>query len=367
MSPKIFSFFSGAGFLDLGFEKSGYDIVFANELCDDFARVYRYARSNMNISAPKYGLIECSIDDFLEEKNKELKAQISEAKESGELIGFIGGPPCPDFSVAGKNKGAEGKHGVLSQVYMDLICDTKPDFFLFENVKGLWRTARHRAFFDSLQTQAKEAGYCLTRKLVNSLEYGAPQDRDRILLIGVHQRVLRSVRKDQELNDFLWLEPGQLSIDTIKAMPWPTRSPFGDTPVCPENILVEQTADYWFKKNQVTQHPNGDEFFTPRAGLAKMMVIEEGDDSKKSYKRLHRWRFSPTVCYGNNEVHLHPFEARRLSVAEALALQSLPREFILPKDMSLSAKFKTIGNGVPFLLSQAIATKLKVYLEENTK
>ena len=86
-----------------------------------------------------------------------------------------------------------------------------------------------------------------------------------------------------------------------------------------------------------------------------MLSVAEGDDSKKSYKRLHRWRYSPTVAYGNNEVHLHPYKARRLTVAEALALQSLPKNFSLPPKMSLTDKFKTIGNGVPFMLSSGIA------------
>ena len=73
MSPQIFSFFSGAGFLDLGFEKSGYNIVFANELCEDFAQVYRHARSVMGITEPMFGLSECSIEDFLEDKRKLFK------------------------------------------------------------------------------------------------------------------------------------------------------------------------------------------------------------------------------------------------------------------------------------------------------
>lgn len=209
------------------------------------------------------------------------------------------------------------------------------------------------------------AGYCLTRKLVNSLEYGAPQDRDRILLIGIHERVLKTIPTDQELSDFEWLPQDALSVEQIKALPWPTRNPFGTSPECPNNILEQQTVAYWFNKNDVAHHPNGNDFFIPRAGLAKMQVIDEGDDCKKSYKRLHRWRFSPTVCYGNNEVHLHPWLPRRLSVAEALALQSLPKEFELPKNMSLSSKFKTIGNGVPFVLSKAIAERLKRYLESH--
>ena len=98
-----------------------------------------------------------------------------------------------------------------------------------------------------------------------------------------------------------------------------------------------------------------------------MLSVAEGDDSKKSYKRLHRWRYSPTVAYGNNEVHLHPYKARRLTVAEALALQSLPKDFILPPDMSLTDKFKTTGNGVPFMLSSGIAKTIYDFMEEGLK
>ena len=109
----------------------------------------------------------------------------------------------------------------------------------------------------------------------------------------------------------------------------------------------------------------GEPFFTPKAGKAKMEVIDEGDDSKKSYKRLHRWRYSPTVAYGNNEVHLHPYKTRRLSAAEALSLQTLPKEFVLPTEMTLTDKFKTIGNGVPYILSSGIARTIYDFLEDN--
>ena len=94
-----------------------------------------------------------------------------------------------------------------------------------------------------------------------------------------------------------------------------------------------------------------------------MQIIQEGDVRKKCYKRLHRWRYSPTAAYGNNEVHLHPYKIRRLSVAEALAIQSLPKEFCLPPEMTLTDKFKTIGNGVPYLAAKGIAETIKGYLE----
>jgi DNA (cytosine-5)-methyltransferase 1 len=118
-------------------------------------------------------------------------------------------------------------------------------------------------------------------------------------------------------------------------------------------------------KNDVNHHPNSHHCFTPRAGLSRFLSVLEGDDSKKSYKRLHRWRYSPTACYGNNEVHLHPYQARRISVAEALAIQSLPPEFELPTEMSLTDMFKSIGNGVPFLAAKGLATTIDEFLSGN--
>jgi DNA (cytosine-5)-methyltransferase 1 len=102
----------------------------------------------------------------------------------------------------------------------------------------------------------------------------------------------------------------------------------------------------------------------PRAGLARFLSVDEGDDSKKSYKRLHRWRYSPTAAYGNNEVHLHPYEPRRINVAEALAIQSLPADFELPPTMTLSNMFKTVGNGVPYLAALGLANSIKKHLGE---
>jgi DNA (cytosine-5)-methyltransferase 1 len=133
----------------------------------------------------------------------------------------------------------------------------------------------------------------------------------------------------------------------------------------PIDIPAELTVEYWFKKNNVEQHPNANHYFTPRAGLSKFEVIEEGDDLKKSYKRLHRWRYSPTAAYGNNEVHLHPYKSRRISAAEALAIQSLPENFVIPDNITLSDMFKTIGNGVPYLAAKGLAETIFDFIYNN--
>ena len=339
---KIFSFFSGSGFLDLGFEMNGFEIQFVNEFHPAFMNAYQYSREKMGLSKPIYGYFQGDINEFLMSKKNEIEEWIRQAREDGSLVGFIGGPPCPDFSIAGKNKGREGDNGKLSLSYTNLIIQMKPDFFLFENVQ--------------------EAGFTTTERLTNALEYGAPQDRDRILLFGVQKNVIGK----KSLEEFPWEKYQKYSVEQTKKLPWPNTNAFvrDSVTICPSGIPKELTVQYWFEKNDVANHPNENDYFQPRSGLVRMQTIEEGDVSKKSYKRLHRWRYSPTVAYGNNEVHLHPYKERRISAAEAMSLQTLPKAFELPKDMTLTDKFKTIGNGVPYLLSCGIARTIYDFLLE---
>ncbi|WP_425638799.1 DNA cytosine methyltransferase [Algoriphagus yeomjeoni] len=366
----IFSFFAGAGFLDLGFEKtSGFETVFVNEYHAPFMEIYKGSRENLGIKKPILGHHVQDISGFLEDSRlRVLSKDLDKTKQSFDVTGFIGGPPCPDFSVGGKNKGKEGENGKLSGTYIELICKTKPDFFLFENVKGLWRTKKHRAFYESLKSKLQKNGYSLTERLINAIEYGAPQDRDRIILIGFHKDFLK--RKDyahnqtQFLWNFDWDIARKYDAKTIFNLEWPQIEPFlsnGLRPA-PYGLLKELSVNHWFKKNDVENHPNSSKYFQPRAGLVKFQTISEGDDKKKSYKRLHRWRYSPTAAYGNNEVHLHPFLPRRISVAEALSLQSLPKEFVIPDHITLSNSFKAIGNGVPFLAAKGLALTILNFL-----
>lgn len=362
---SIFSFFSGSGFLDLGFDLSGFNIVYASEIHSPFLEAYRYSRQRLKLPLPRYGCNENAEADIVNLVRKETTVNLGElvqdCRRENELVGFIGGPPCPDFSIGGKNRGHEGENGKLSASYIELICQHQPDFFLFENVKGLWGTKKHRIFFEQLKLQLIQAGYALTDRLINSLEYGVPQTRDRIILLGFRNELVQEVG----VESFPWEKYVTHSKTQTLSCPWPITSPFqADSAIpCPDHIPQELTVEYWFQKNDVLNHPNAQHCFTPRAGLKRFESVDEGDDSKKSYKRLHRWRYSPTACYGNNEVHLHPYKARRLSAAEALAIQSLPKDFALPDHLSLSNMFKTIGNGVPYLASKALALAISEFCD----
>jgi len=370
----IFSFFTGAGFLDLGFEKAGFKSYFASEIDGNFAAVYRYSRRQMKIAEPVYGLHEGDVCEYLDDakKSAELGCMVNNAKKEVSLVGFIGGPPCPDFSVANANaQGEDGKRGQLTRVYVEIICKQKPDFFVLENVKGLISTAKHRAFFQRMITQLKDCGYATTYRLINALEYGAAQDRQRIILVGVKRSLCKGYfdRDTNQLHNFPWGDFIRFPMDAVSKACWPGVDGFVENGKrdMPDGVIRELTVQHWFDKNDVANHPNANDFFIPRAGLAKMRVYAEGDDSKKCYKRLHRWRYSPTACYGNNEVHLHPYKARRLSVAETLAIQSLPKAFALPPEIPLSSKFKTIGNGVPYVAANGVAKTLMAFLKEIAK
>lgn len=348
---RVCSFFSGLGFLDLGFEAEGFKIDLVNEIHDPFLAAYQHSRKHLQIfNGTAYS--NDSIELLLKRKNAKVDSLLREVSQENFSL-FIGGPPCPDFSVGGKNRGKEGRNGRLSQTYIDLICLYKPTAFLFENVKGLWRTKRHREFYESLKRKLIRHGYQLTDRLTNALEFGVPQDRDRIFLIGVKKDFINA-DGHASLEHFKW----ELHMKYPGARDMP-RKVLLQSEKLPDPIPRELTVECWFEKNKVKHHPNYSHGFAPRAGLAKFKSIKEGDDSKKSFKRLHRLRYSPTAAYGNNEVHVHPTEPRRINAAEALAIQSLPPSFRLPDDMTLTNMFKGIGNGVPYLLSRGLARTLR--------
>lgn len=372
MRPKqkgkipVLSFFTGAGFLDIGFTRAGFDVVWHNEYSKEFARGFKYGYSRLT-GKPEPHVTVGDITD-LKDPNEILKTAFGK-KGPPSIWGVIGGPPCPDFSVGGKNRGEQGENGILSQTYMKRIMELQPTFFLFENVPGLFRTDKHRRFLNELRHWAEEL-YTTDIKLLNALEFGVPQDRERVFFIGIRRDWLQANGKEPTLERYNpvaftgnWFPyPAPLYPEVKKEYDWPKKDPFGGHPLRPTAVPSELTVAYWLLDPKIHALPNQGEHFEPKS--RKFHEVEEGDDRKKSFKRLHRYRYAPTSAYGNNEVHLHPTEPRRLTVREALRLQSVPDEYALPTDMSLSDKFKTIGNGVPVKLAQTVASTIRQFLTE---
>ena len=381
----IYSFFSCSGFLDLGFELADgrpYAIRMANEINEDFRKCYRYAREHLKepISVSDNFIFPNSIEDFVqwggkprkgrEATYKKFDALLKADRDAKRIIGFIGGPPCPDFSVAGLNAGKNGNVGPLSSKYVRLINQEEPHFFLFENVKGLLASEKHQTYFHSLCQKLSEK-YFISYRLVNALWYGVPQYRERLIIVGVRRDLLSgfSHRKlDQQLK---WESFQRLKESVIKnRTKWPLSQPYTPDPTLPRPQMncgiAELTVHDWWIRNDVLHHPNQINQTCPKTHTRhRYESIREGNSKGKSYHRLHRWKYAFTACYGHNEVPLHPWEPRRISVAEALATQSLPADFALPPTMKISALFKAVGNGVPFLMAQGLANMINSFLVNN--
>ena len=361
----LLSFFSGGGFLDLGFEQAGFDVVWSNEVNESFADMYRAGISSWRKAVGRANGKDCPMVNQSSIDNLNTHVILKEAFGSvpPEFFGVIGGPPCQDFSPAGKDLGAEGSRGKLTQTFANVVCDLRPSFFFMENVPGLIRK-KHRKFFQQIVAQLEDGklGYLTSDTVLNALEYGVPQHRERLFLIGFRKDILedgylRSVLLKQNKDWFPWPHPPYKG---AKDLDWPATSPFGcEAPPVPANIPLELTVGRYVG-DDAEQLPNGREAFTPYS--KKFTQIKEGDVSGKSFKRLHRYRYSPTVWYGNNEVHLHPWKPRRLTVREALRIQSVPDEYVLPPENTLTDKFRVISNGVPSRLARHIADALLQYI-----
>jgi DNA (cytosine-5)-methyltransferase 1 len=386
VSPQnipLLSFFAGAGFLDIGFMQAGFDIIWRNEYNPFFVKGFEYAMAQIpHLNSNGNGKVHNthSITDLTVSR---IAREAFHNLPTPEIFGIIGGPPCPDFAKGGKNRGREGDHGKLSQIYINTIIELKPTFFLFENVPGLLRTKKHRQFLYELLSQLAEY-YYLDLNVLNALEYGVPQDRERLFIIGFLKKWAEQSRDMHLLTKWHNQEAGLLSHKDLRdyevsgkehwftwpvrryeqakiRYAWPEQSPFGAEPEKPMGIPDELMIGSIFSaKDEITTLPNGLEAFEPRS--SKFTTIEEGDVSRKSFKRLHRWRYSPAAAYGNNEVHLHPTLPRRLTVREALRIQTVPDTYAFPQELPLSHKFKMIGNGVPVKLAYALATSFASFL-----
>jgi len=360
----VISFFTGGGFLDMGFEKAGFNIVWTNEFNTSYADFYSFGmtawrKANSSSKAEAKITSTKSINqiygpDIIKEAFK---------GEKPPLFGSIGGPPCTDFSSGGKHNGSNGKNGKLTRIYVNRICSIMPSFFVLENVPGLYRTKKHRHFLNSLMKKLESRDYCLDVNILNSLDFGLPQDRERFFMVGIKRNIVKKclgrIVKEKERNWFPWPEPKYKNAK--QTYPWPDVVNNGAKPTKPSSIPTELMVHSLFNKNNdPAKLPNGNDYFN--AYSKKFGIIKEGDTHRKSFKRLHRYRFSPTACYGHNEVHLHPWEKRRLSVREAMRIQGIPDTYILPEDAPLSTKFKLVSNGVPVPLSHVVAKSLMAIL-----
>ena len=356
----LLSFFTGGGFLDMGFEKKGFYTVWANEKNERFVEYFLHGYSSWQKSRRRGIKLP-----YIETRPIEELSPISVIRRAfpqgkPEFFGIIGGPPCPDFSQAGNHAGKNGSNGKLTAYYVQMIQSLKPTFFVLENVSGLAKYKKHRKHLEEIISSLINSGYLVDFRILNALEFGVPQHRERLFLIGFKKKSLY-LNSHANGSWFSWPENKKYK-DAKILFDWPDKNKFREKIRKPRNLPIELcVGNYMLSEKQTKYVPNGNNFFLPHSKRFKK--IAEGDTSRKSFKRLHRYRYSPTACYGNNEVHLHPTEPRRISLREAMRLQGIPDEYILPDDIFLQPSFKMISNGVPVPLAEQVASSIQKALK----
>lgn len=361
----ILSFFSGGGFLDMGFEQAGFEVVWANEFDKTFAELHVAGMSSWRKSRGMDNKVEVlNTKSVTHLNNCEI---ISEAFPNGKpgVFGIVGGPPCQDFSMNGSLRGFDGERGKLTIVFFDKILQLKPSFFVMENVTGLTKRKETKEYLESF-LQKVEDEYYVDHDKLNSLNYGVAQHRERVFFIGVRKDFISKNRIDVDLSKRWFPFPiNEKYQNAAKKYRWGELDPFDNQPQKPEETPLELCVESCLiPTNELAIIPNAKEFFTLHKSVNELTKISEGETNRPSFKRLHRFRYSPTACYGNNEVHLHPYLNRRLSIREALRLQGVPDEYVLPPAVSLTKKFKMVGNGVPVPLAREVADAVMNFIND---
>lgn len=166
------SLFSGAGGMDVGFENAGFETVFANEFDHDAADAWRINRPKM-----KDVMVEGDINEHINELSK-----------FHDIDVVFGGPPCQGFSVAGKMN-PDDERSQLVWRFMDAVEIVRPRVFVMENVAALGRLKKWESVREGIIRRGKSLGYDVSFKVHHTPDYGVPENRDRVIFIGVRNDI----------------------------------------------------------------------------------------------------------------------------------------------------------------------------------
>lgn len=328
--PKIISLFSGCGGLDLGFHQCGYETIWANDFNEWAAKTFSHNFGDVM----HCGDVE-QIDPYTDKTIPEC-----------DLI--LGGFPCQDFSMIWKRPGLNGERGNLYKSFLRFIDAKKPKAFIAENVKGLLSANKHKAIKTIISDFENIApGYLVKVQLYNFANYGVPQFRERVLIVGI--------RKNTGFN---------------LIHPAPTHGT-KTTPYVTAGQAFEDVEKVQFNNNLMNPKPKTIEMLK--------MISEGGNftDIPKDhplyvkgmishvYRRIHRDEPSKTIIAagGGGTWGYHYPEPRPLTNRERARLQSFPDDFFFVG--SNTEVRRQIGNAVPPVGVHAIAKEIMPLFEEN--
>lgn len=337
--PTTIELFCGAGGMSEGFRQAGFEILIANDNWDAALETYK-------ANHPKTKVIHGDIRD------KTIKGEIIGTAKGRRVDIIIGGPPCQSFSKSGLRKGIQDPRGTLFQDFIDVIREVKPRVFLMENVRGLYSANNGKAF-KTIMNEFDKTGYTVSYEILDAADYGVPQFRQRLFLIGY-----RNGKKFK--------------------FPLPTHGTSGQSRISGKEVLkmkpfvtVQDSIGSMNEKGQpltgryahlLSDIPEGMNYshFTKERGYKKPIFKWR---SKFWYFLLKIDRKRPSLTIqANPGLNTGPFhwENRRLTINEIKRLQSFPDNYNIVGGNG--SAWRQVGNAVPPLLAKVLAEEIKKQL-----
>lgn len=347
---KAISLFSGAGGMDVGFRDAGFEIVWANDMDKDACETYRLNHGE-----------HIHLGDI-----DSLMPQLEEIGRTEKITCLFGGPPCQGFSVAGKMD-ADDPRSKLVWSFMEAVRLTQPAVFVMENVKALAALEKFRDIREGLFKLGIEMGYDVELVILNSKDYGVPQGRERMFFIGFKGRpnLFRAAIEEAKceppkLRDVL-LAVGKIGSET-------------NNRICKAKVTAA-SSPVMRKSPYAGMMFNGQGRPLNLDGHSATLAASMGGnrtpivDDAALYDNQTPWveEYHAHLMQGGSPTEWQsvPSRLRRLSVDEAIAIQSFPRNYEFFGTQS--SVFKQIGNAVPCRLAEAVAATVRKLLAEDPK
>lgn len=335
---KAVSLFTGAGGMDVGFQKAGFEVIWANELTPHAAATY-------SCNHPT-GVMHCG----------DLAAHMDKLPAKEDVSCVFGGPPCQGFSVAGKMDLTDERSQLVFS-YMNVVAELSPTVFVMENVKALAKLAKFAHVREELMRRSIKQGYEAAFYLLNAKDFGVPQSRERVFFIGIkkgtgikfdHRRFDKYKRTPPSVRSIL-TEIGPAGTDynplTCKA-----RITIAERPV----MRKSPYAGMLFNGLGRPLKTDGVSCTLPASmGGNKTPVVDEahvfnGNPSWVEWYHDHLLKGGASL-----PMDAAPSSLRRVTLREAAALQTFPRDYKFSGPTS--SQYTQIGNAVPCELAYAVA------------
>lgn len=345
--PKLVSLFSGAGGLDIGLERAGFETVAAVDSDADCAATLRL---NQKAGVQVDGSNRRHLN-----RTRIFHADIASVTGSdltgSEVDLLVGGPPCQPFSSAGRQRSLKDPRGQLFAHFVRLAEELQPRAILFENVRGLVTARGHSGTPGEALQEVLDgfhaAGYATTCALLNAADYGAPQRRVRFFMMAI---------RDGELPVFPMATHGREGTDCLRR--WITLEEFLSGRPSPESSEVVRPSDAL--RQQLEVLPDGTGLKSPgrreptRPG--GHWGYKQGTFIADPYKPAR----TVTAASTQDWIRMKDGSLRRITLAEAAGLQGFPDEWVF--EGTRSSQFRQVGNAVPAVFGRALGEVLRAWL-----